>query len=790
MNALHRKLFRTIFQSWGQSLALVMVVLSGIASYICVYSAYLNLTLTRDTYYAQYRLADFEIMLDRAPSSAVFKIESLAGVRKARGRIVRDVNVDLDDVEEPRIGRLISMPAPRVEVLNDIVLRKGRYFDEGVQEQVILSERFATENGLDIGDRVSITVESKKYSLAIVGLGLSPEYVYMIRGVQELIPSPERFGIFWVPQEFAETALNMQESFNNIVGEVDEPEALDEIFDSADKLLKSYGIFAKTKKEHQISNRFLSDEIKGLGVSAKITPTLFLGIAALILLVLLNRMVRMERTQIGLLRAYGYSRFSVGLHYIEYGVILSVAGCLGGFLVGQWLSNGIMRIYVEFYQFPLLKARVYPEVLARSMGISIGFSVLGALSAAIQAARIHPAEAMRPEAPRSAHRVWIERLPWLWRRISFTSKMIARNISRNSFRASLNAFGVAISTGLLIMGFFMTDAMDFGLAFQFEQVQREDVKVSFQREHGLETLHEISRFAHVRRAEPLLEYPFEIRSAWRKKDTVIVGLPGDAELKRLQTFDGDEAYVGDSGLILTERLAQELGIVPGDRLIVKPLMGRITRESEVVLRAVSQEFIGTSGYMQIDALSRLLDEPFAMNAALLRLENGMEREVNKRFKEVAGISSVGFSKDAYKALVDTLSANMYVMNTSLLFFAGVIAFAIIYNVTSVALAERQRELASLRVLGLSTSEVGSILYNENVLLSVIGVVLGIPLGMGICRLLVYAYSNDLYRLPFYIDPRTYVMSVMFTFLFVLLANFAVRRRIHRLDLIEVLKERE
>jgi putative ABC transport system permease protein len=790
MAVLHKKLLRTILTSWGQSLAVAMVMLCGIASYVSVYSAYLNLGLTRDTYYAHNRLADFEIMLERAPLSAVFKTEEIPGVREARGRIVKDVNVDIDGVNEPRTGRLISMPSHRHPVINDLVLLSGRYFEPGVQNEVILSDRFARENGLDVGDSLRATIAEKKHTLRIVGLALSPEYVYMISNVQELIPSPARFGILWVPEEFAEAALSMKAACNNIVGLADTPDALDAILGRAEKLLNPYGVFAKVKKEDQISNRFLSDEITGLGVSAKIIPTLFLGIAAMILLVLLNRMVRTERTQIGLMKAYGYSSVTVALHYLEYALILAAAGCIGGVAVGQWMAQGMLNMYVQFYQFPILEFRLYPDVLVRAVSIAAVFSTAGALFAAVRAARIHPAESMRPEAPRSGHRIWLERLPGIWRRVSFTGKMILRNLSRNAFRAGLNVFGVMVSTGLLIMGFFSMDCMQFGMNFQFQEVQREDVKVSFQTEHGLRTLHDMARFSQVRRAEPLLQYPFEARSGWRKKDIIVIGLPRASELQKLMNFSGEEVPVPEEGLVLSERLANTLGVQPGGRLLLKPLMGRVTREREVTVRQTTQQFLGTAAYMDIEALSRILDEPFAMNAALLRIEEGTEASLKRRLKDVAGVAAVGFSRDAYQSLMDTIVQSMRITNVTLLIFAGVIAFAIIYNVTSVSLAERQRELASLRVLGLTPGEVGRILYEENVLTGVLGAALGIPFGLAICLLLVHLYDNDLYRLPFHVEQRSLVISVLSTLGFVLLANLAVRRRIQRLDLVEVLKARE
>lgn len=776
--------------AWPQSLGVVAVVMCGIAAYICVYSAYLNLSLTRDTYYTQNRFADFEIMVDRAPETVLYKLEALPGVRQVRKRIVDEVNVDIPGVEEPRIGRLISMPLPRVPVINDLVLLAGRYFDAGTQSETILSEHFAKANGLNIGDRIHITVDNKKYSLRIVGIGASPEYVYMIRNVQSLVPSPEHFGVLWVPEDFAETALDLKSACNNIVGLVDSPQDLDVILDEADKILDPHGIYAKTRGEDQISNRFISDEIKGLGVSARIIPTLFLGIAALIILILLNRMVRTERTQIGLMKAFGYSDWSVGLHYIQYGVVLALAGCIAGFLLGEWMAGGMIRMYVQFYQFPILESRIYFDVLARSMGITLVFAVLGALTAAIQAARIQPAESMRAEAPRSVNKVWLELFPPIWRQVSFTWKMIFRNISRNRFRASVNLFGVAISLSLLLMGLFMTDSTEFGMKFQYQDVQRDDVKISFQKEQGRDALLEASRFPYVRRAEPLLEYPFEIRSEWRKKEIIVTGVSADSEMFKVMNFAREPFALGGGAVVLADGLARELGVQAGETIVLKPLLGRIDRTFTVPVRAVAQQFVGTGAYMDHLDLSRMLDEPYALNSALLRIEEGGRAGLNKWMKEVGGIAAVSFNQDAYESIKKTLGQSMAITNTILLIFAGVIAFSIIYNITAVSLSERQRELASLRVLGFSSGEAGQIMYYENILMGVLGILVGIPMGIGICALLVKAYSNDMFRLPFYIDRTSYATAILLTSFYVLLANLAVRRKIERLDLVEVLKERE
>jgi len=354
----------------------------------------------------------------------------------------------------------------------------------------------------------------------------------------------------------------------------------------------------------------------------------------------------------------------------------------------------------------------------------------------------------------------------------------------------VSVFGVMVSVGIMLLGFFSMDSMYYMLEFQFQEVQREDVRVALALERGRDTLHEMARLDHVRRAEPMLQYPFEFRSRWRKKDIAITGFPRDAQLIRLVDTHGRHVDIGDRGLVITERLAQDLGVAPGDAITVKPLFGRITKTSRVVVSQVVRQYLGMSAYMNLDALSRILDEPFAMNAVLLRTERGKEQAINRALKDVPGVASVEIKQAAYKSMKDTLAEAMRISAVFLALFSGIIAFAIIYNSTAVSLAERQRELASLRVMGFTVGEVGSIVYNENFLLSALGLVVGYPFGLLMCRLIVMAYDTELYRMPFHVEPDTFITTGVLTVVFVLLANLAVRRKIHTLDMVEVLKGRE
>jgi putative ABC transport system permease protein len=248
--------------------------------------------------------------------------------------------------------------------------------------------------------------------------------------------------------------------------------------------------------------------------------------------------------------------------------------------------------------------------------------------------------------------------------------------------------------------------------------------------------------------------------------------------------------IGEDGLVLSQKLAEMLDLKIGDIVEMEPMMGRVTRKRSVKVTKIVQQYFGASGYMNIEALSRVLDEPFAMNAVLLTTEPGKERSLNHELEDIPLVASISIKNDTIDSMANTMEQQMNVMSFVTIIFAGLIAFSIIYNITSVSLSERERELASLRVMGFTKKEVGRLLYHENIIMGILGILIGVPLGILLCRGLVTAFDTEMIRLPFYLSPRTFMVSISCTILFVFISNLAIRHKINNLDLVETLKERE
>lgn len=790
MKTLDRKLLRDLSGSWAQALAVSAVIMCGVTGFVTVFSAHHSLVLTRDAYFEQYRFGDFWVPLERAPLRVVKRLEALPGVVQAEGRIVEEVKLDVPGFLGPRIGRVISMPVEQGTAINDIHIVSGRYFSRGGRNQVIVNDQFARENRLQPGDHIQVTVAGRRHSLRIVATALSPEYVYMIRSEREFVPDPKRFTPLWLHADFAEMVLGLQGACTEIIGLLDPAADVDKMMDRLENLLEPYGASAAIPREDQLSNRYLSDEIRGLRVAAQVVPVFFVGIAAMILTAMLYRVVRRERTAIGVLKAYGYSNAAVSCHYLKYGLIISMTGGLLGFLLGHLLGRGMMAMLVDFFQFPLLRHRFYFDVFTLSLAISFIAGVFGSLWALRGVLKIDPADAMRPAPSRSAHKLILERISLIWRRTTFIQKMVLRDTFRYKLRSFLTVFGVMCSFSLLLIGFFFTDSMQHMVDYQFDVFMRQDVRIGLEREMNKAAFLEARRLPGVRRAEPVLEYPFTLTNGHRAEDVVVIGVRKGDYLMVPADSDGRRIDVGESGLVLSERLAENLGLKADDVVELEPLRGIVGRRTEMKVRDVSRQYLGMGAYMNINELSRLLDASFAVNAVLVRTGSEDGRTLSRHLQDYPAVATVEITEESRRQLEETLVELMSLTTTFIGLFAGVIAFAIIYNTTSISLTERARELGSLRVLGFTLGEIRRTVFGQNALLSAVGVALGLPMGVLLCRLVTAAYETDSYRLPFYISPRTYWIALIYIVIFAIVANLAAWRRINRLDMVEVLKKTE
>lgn len=784
---LDRKLLRDAWHLKGQALSISMVIGAGVAMFIMYLSTFSSLRLTQETYYERFRFAHVFAGLTRAPIAVRERVAGIPGVARVDTRVVVDVTLDVPALSEPASGRLIGIAIPHEPMLNDVFLRRGRFPSVGRPDEVLVSEAFAIRRALGPGDRVGAIINGRRRELEIVGIGLSPEYVFNIRP-GEIFPDDSRFGVFWMHGRSLAAAFNMEGGFNNLALTL-LPDAVEpDVIARLDQALATYGGFGAIPRALQTSHWFLDNEIAQLQGVGLILPIVFLAVAAFLLNVVLTRIVSIQREQIAALKALGYTNVELAWHYTKLSLLIGAAGAVIGTAAGSWLGSGMTSMYNDLFRFPTLQYGLPAAVVAEGVAVSFVAAILGALNAVRMAVMLPPAEAMRPEPPARYHRSWLERAglaTWM----SAPVRMVLRNVGRHPIRAATSVIGIAAAVAMLVLGTFFLDSIGVLMDVQFNVMQRQDITVTFVLPASARALHEIRRLPGVLYAEPIRAVPVRLRAAQRSRIVSISGLAAAPELNRVIDVHAGAVRLPPDGLVLSLKLAEVLDAGPGDLVTVEVLDGR-RPSRQIRVAGIVEEYMGTSAYMQIDALRRLLYEGDTVSGAFLKVDQSQVEPLYRRLKTTPFVAGVSLKRAAIESFQKTLADSFYIMIFFNLLFSGVIAFGVVYNAARVALSERSRELASLRVLGFTRGEISFILLGELAVVTIMAVPIGLVLGYMFAALLVAAFNTELYRFPLVVSARTFAFAATAVLVAATLSGLAVRRRLDHLDLVAVLKTRE
>jgi putative ABC transport system permease protein len=788
MAALNRKLVRDVAHLWGQVVAITLVVACGVASYIAMRSTYNSLLRSQQIYYQEYRFADVFAQLKRAPDSIASRISEIPGVAKAEIRVVADVTLDVPGLDEPAKGRIVSIPEKQATMLNDLYLSEGRYVEPGQRDEVIASQTFANANGLTPGDSIAAIINGRWQKLRIVGLALSPEYVYEIRG-GEIFPDSRRSGVLWMSRESLGPAFNMDGAFNDVALTLAPGANEANVIERVDLLLDNYGGLGAYGRIDQISNHFLSNEIAELQVTGTFIPAIFLTVTAFLIHLVLSRLVTTQRDQIAVLKAFGYGNSSIGFHYLKLAFLVIAGGVALGIGIGWYFGQRITALYMHFFHFPVLSYQIGSTLIGNALLISMGAASIGALAAVRRAVTLPPAEAMRPEPPARFQAGLVEKTG-LHRLVSPAMRIIMRNLERRPLKAMISTLGIALAVALLVVGFFLYfDTVGRIMDVQFGAVQREDVSVVFNEPRPAQARYDLSHLPGVVRVEMFRAVPARLRFENRNRRVAILGLQVDSDLRRIVTANYQITRPPQDGLLLTTKLAEVLGVKPGQTVTVEVLEGKRPIK-QLPVTAVVDELIGLSAYMNIAALNRLMDEGASSNGAFLMVDEPSIPRLYAELKQTPAVNAVSIPQTALASFKDTIARTINTSTAILIGFSVVIALGMVYNGARIALSERGHELASLRVLGFTRREIAFILLGEQAILTLTAIPLGFALGYSIAGFITIAIDTELVRFPLVVSARTYSLAFIVVVISAFLSGYLVRWRLRHLDLVAVLKTRE
>jgi putative ABC transport system permease protein len=788
LSPLDRKLFRDLGRMKGQLVAVSLVMACGLAMMIMTRSLILTLDSTRNAYYQRYGMADLFGTLKRAPLAMADRLAKIPGVASVEPRVVVDVTLDLPGIPEPATGHIVSLPDDgKPQVLNRIFLRKGRLPQLGERREVVVSEAFADANFLKPGDSVVAIINGRRDSLVIVGVGLSPEFVFEARA-GETLPDNKRYGVFWMNYRAVAVAYNLDGAFNDFAADLAPNAAPGPVIAEMDQLLANYGAFgAYTRADHPSAKR-LDDEIRVLQALSVAYPVIFLSVAAFMVNAVLARLVRLQREQIAQLKALGYSSAQVGIHYMKYALVIVVMGTILGGVAGSKMGGGLVNLYTMFFRFPELTFRMDVGALATALLVSAGAASLGVLKVVHAAVKLPPAEAMRPEPPADFKPSIAERMG-LTKHFSPGFRMALRNIERKPWQAVFTICGLSLATGLMVLPGAMSDSIDYLLTYQWNEVQRQDVVVFLTEPGGGKAFHDLEHLPGVLRAEPIRSVQSRLRYGHHYRKLAVTGMPKGSDLNRLLDANGRTIHLPEDGIVMSKALAEVIGAKIGDEVQIEVLEGQRPKRTAPI-RGLIEDFAGVAAYMDLDALRRLMREGDTINGAYLTVDKGKWEDFMREVKETPRASIVLVKKDQLQAFRETTGQSIGILRKLYFTLAVIVAFGVVYNSARIALSERQRDLATLRVVGFTQREVASVLLGELTLLVVTALPLGLLFGKGLTTFIISSFSTETVRMPLVINATSYTVAIIVVTTAAAMSFLVVSRMLKKLDLVGVLKARD
>ncbi|MBX3172408.1 MAG: ABC transporter permease [Candidatus Eremiobacteraeota bacterium] len=783
MKVLWYKLARELWLRKGSLLALVAIVTIGEGCLTGLACTYFDMDLARERFYRENRLAHFTVDFKRAPLAVLEELRRVPNVAQLEARISLPVRVEWQG--DLLSGTVHSLPARHQPLNNALSLTRGGWFSLDGPE-TILNEAFARAHELGPGSRLRVLLQGQERDLTVVGRARSPEYVYVISPGSGVVPDPGRTPILYAPFGYLQEQGDLEGACNQVLGTVVERNRLSSTLTILQERLQPYGVLQATVDSEQSSVQVLAGELQGLKISSTMLPAICLAVAALVLNVVVGRMVAQQRVVIGTLRALGYTAGQVAGHYLMIGLCIGGAGAVGGLLMGMWLQRTMVALYAQFYELPSIQAGFYPHLLALGVLICLGFACLGTLGGARSALRLEPAESMRPAPPEIGGSVLLERWGWLWRRLSFGTKMVIRSLLRNPFRCLVTAFGSAMATALMVEAFCLGDSIQFLNDYEFRRTSHQDVTVSLRDPRPWPSLSELAGLPGVEVVEGQLSVGCDLSLGAHSRRVSLTGLAPDARLYTPLDQSGHPVRPPDQGLVLSSRAATVLQARVGSVLRVRPLVGE-RRESECVVTQIVDTYLGMGAYCDLGYLSRLIGEEKATSSVLLRTSGGQLGGQMAPRPWVVGMNWRLASYVKMKATLDqSLGTSLGILST----FAALLAFGSVLNLALVSLSERSREVGTFRVLGLTPAEVARIFILESYLLNGLGILAGLPLGAFLVNSITRSYDTDFFRFPTLVPLHRLLLGVVLMLLFISLAQWVVLRMVRAWPWLDALKVRE
>jgi len=781
-----KKSIRSIVRNRGSYTACVIVLSLGILMFISVGSILAQVQNGIQSYYEEYRFGDaFATLQQGIPDNYIDKLKEIEGIREAEGTLTATYKANLGSSQEIIKIKLISAE-PEVEKK----INQYRYTGEPLKQKndIWLGKAFYGAYGFENGDTVGLQVNGREALFTIKGTFESPEFI-TIMSDEAAFPDEKAYTVALVQNEALEGFTSQYGIVNELVFLLEEDVSFSDVEKALREKLSKYGLNSLIERKDQQSHFYITDEIAQMEALATILPAIFMFVSFIMLYIMLKRLIEQERGEIGAFKALGYKNQEIIVGYMLYGVAVSVLGFLLGLLISVPFGAQLYEVYQNMYSLPYPYFTLSWDICAGAFILSLAVSILSVFAGARSVLSIRPVDAMRARAPDiKGSKLNLDH--FFFRMVLTKSGVMAiRNIERNKKRCLLVIFSIIAAFALTNVIYAFSRCANDILTTQTQTVQIYDIKAGLSGFRDSDNaLGEIRRIDGVLDAEGMIILPVQMNQMNLKEDIAIYGLDRNSDLYKIMGIDGAYYQPPENGIMLSKRIAKKLQVGLNDAVEINSPYFR--KEIKLYVTSLIEEAMGPGCYMNIETLSSLINgkEP-VLNQILIKADAakmGLIQEELAGFPMVTDIANKERIIEGNKTLLESFMTFIY----ALLIMAFLMGFGAIYNVSRISLAEKKRELATLRILGYRVDETAAINSFEQWLMLAVGIVVGFIPSYLLRDFVAEAFSTDYVILKPQISVQSVLAAVLCCILAVMLANAAAKREIKCYELVEVLRERE
>jgi putative ABC transport system permease protein len=778
-----RKMRRDILKGAAAYLICVAVTAAGITGYSMMSITADRLELSRDSFFAATDTADAFAQVRLAPLDAARRLEAVDGVLSAEGRLTRRVGVSGLGGARAEL-KLVSLLEGG---MNQPLLSQGMMPRAG-QREMVVGERFLAARGLKLGDYLGLIIDGQVVTLEICGAGITPENIYMVKNLSDMLPDFGGYDGAFLHYDTLGGLLRQTGSATDFSLRLEPGVNFEDIKPQIERVLQPYGLDSAYERADQLSISVLQSELDGIRSMTGVLPFLFLGVAGIILYITLLRLIEAQRTQAGTLMALGLGRRGVAAHYTLYGGVVGLAGGAAGGAAGYFMSAPMFGYLREYFSLPANPPPAAWRYVVFGTAIATVFCALVGAVCARGLAELLPAQALRPAPPKRARRSVFERIPGFAAMLTIPGMMSVRSLARNRRRAALSVLGVSFAYMICAVLLSMNAMYDVFIFDPLEKSQRQDITVNFSRPIPRAEALAALRDEGVESAEGFAVVPARLRGERGGLDSMVHGVVPGGGLLRLYDTRGNYFGVQPGGIVLSRHAANVLGVEIGGEIELE-----VSYPREVFARfrvvGIYAEYMNNASYMAVDELTRAAGWGDVLTGAALKAPDDAKRRILSRLEDsqaLAGVESRAERIAAMRAMMGSMGSIV----TSMAVMGVLIGAAVIYTGSIVAFEELKREIAALRMLGLTVRESMDVISTGQWIASALGIVAGLPLTVGADRLLAVSFNSDMYSIPSFINAGALAWAAGLVFLSVLAGTGLIKRKLAKISPVELLGQRE